>query len=266
MRREFYKAVMELLKDAALKKRETARQIEAVTKKIDSGDYSEKRIAELQRERAALTKSLRDIDYFALKELNELIEDVKRGLNAEVALNGSDVTDDTKLLAFNLTEREVVGLLEKNLKNPTMTQLILKYANERGLKLGLTYAGNKKELNALNGLPAVVETALRQYKNLSFIDRVFDENNSFKALFDIEDRKWRDTPVVTYSSDAVGNAIRMLTTDSKLSETAQRELVREFSDHVGVMEMLRDVARSNKKGAAVDELDKLIAGGTDAAE
>ena len=257
MRREFYNASMAIWRDALNKKRAAAQHIDTLKTKIDSGNYSEKRIAELRDELHTAEQQFELIDREAMQTLGDLLTDIRGELAAEMALNGADITADAQLLPFNLSEQELVTLLRKNEKNPTMVQLILKHAKERGLDLGIHFIGNTEELAALEDLEYAIQTGLKWFRNDNFFDRVFHENKSFKQLFDVDDLSWKERPVIQISDDRVRNAISLLEKDD-MSIDAQIAIIHDFEGQPGALSVLREAADKNARYAAVDEIDRML--------
>lgn len=131
-------------------------------------EESRSRIAELVTKRDGLKDDIREGKYsqaYVNEHVNpqiaELNRDIERAtaeaeqkacsivdahihsLEAEDVLDGSQLTDDVALLncGISLTERDISALLEKNKDNPTMIQVLGRYANEHGLGINL-YTGN----------------------------------------------------------------------------------------------------------------------------
>lgn len=85
---------------------------------IYNAKYTELEI-ELGRAKAAL----RD-------ELDSILESYVEELHAENTMRGSDINDDAKLLAFELSARDFSDIVNRNASNCTMLRLLRKYADE----------------------------------------------------------------------------------------------------------------------------------------
>lgn len=259
MRREFYKAVVDLTKETTAKKRTIATEIDKLKSEIGSGKYNPEYIAELETKRRVLMKQLEDIDTQVLREVDGLIADVKKNLEAETALNGADIHADAQLLSFGLNEKELLALLDKHAANPTMTQLILKSAKERGIDLPVHFVGNDDAIKAAESARDAVKVSIKWFQQDDVFNRIFCEGNSLQRAFDTDDRVWRDTPVIALSSDAVRNAADLLSNPSaNLSDSTQIGIVKEFADQPGVLSILRTAAKKGLHSSAVEEIDRTI--------
>lgn len=256
-RQEFHSNIMGLTKEAIANKRSIAAEIDGLRNKIESGKYSKEHCAELETKRRALVKQLEDYDIQVLREVDSLIADVKKNLEAETALNGADIHADAQLLSFGLNEKELLALLDKHNQNPTMTQLIFKNAKERGIDLPVHFVGNADAIKAAESAHDAVKVSIRHFNNDAVFNQIFCEGNSLQRTFDVDDREWRDKPVIDYSSDRVANAVRLLSAIENLSDSVQVDLVREFEGQAGVLSVLRNAAETGGHYKAVEEIDRL---------
>ena len=258
MRQEFFETVKGLVNKGIEDKRLLSVRAGEIKAKIESGRYSPQVVAELRDELRAIEREIESVDVDARHEADLLIEQFKRGLAAEVALCGADIDDaDAKLLQFDLTEKEYLSLLDKHQSNPTMTQLILKDAKTRGLDLGVHFTGNDSEIKGADGVRDSVRVALAHYQIPSVYDRLFGDGSAFERAYNVDDRNWRESPIVAYSSDEVANAVRLLSAIDNLSDSAQVALVREFEGQNGVLSVLESAAKSGRKNAALEEIERL---------
>lgn len=99
----------------------------------------------------------------ALQGAKNKVAQFRKDVANENNLNPADLTDDIKLLqpGIVLNERDIEGMLERNKDNKTMVQVILRYANERNIKVNRVYAGGTEEETIANNL----DTILRYYEN-----------------------------------------------------------------------------------------------------
>ena len=258
MRREFFETVKDLVNKRIEDKRLLSIRAGEIKAKIESGRYSPQVVAELRDELRAIEREIESVDINARHEADLLIEQFKRDLAAEVALCGADIDDaDAKLLQFDLDEKEYIAMLDKHQTNPTMVQLILKDAKARGVELGVHFTGNDEEIKAADGVSDAVRVALAHYNIPSVYERLFGEKSPFERAYNVEDRNWRETPIVAYSSDRLANAVRLLSAIDNLSDSAQVALVREFEGQNGVLSVLESAAKSGRKNAALKEIERL---------
>lgn len=259
MRREFFETIKALVAKAINEKQILTARADEVEKKINSGRYSPQAVAEMQSELREINRNLEGVGFSALRAADSLIEELKTGLAAEVALNGEDVNDsDMKLLQFDLDEKEMIELLNKHSENPTMTQLILKNAKSRGLDLGVRFLGNDSEIRNAEGAREVVRVAVSHYANPTVFDRLLGDNSELKRLFDVDDRNWKDRPVVDYTSDRLANAVSLLSSGDDLSVDTQRGIIQEFTGQRGALEILRGAANRGRNFIAADEAASLM--------
>lgn len=259
MRREFFETVKGLVSKGLENKRLLSVRAGEIKAKIESGRYSPQVVAELRDELRAIEREIESVDINARHEADLLIEQFKRALAAEVALCGADIDDaDAKLLQFDLTEKEYLSLLDKHQSNPTMTQLVLKNAKSRGLDLGVHFTGNDSEIQSADGVRDAVRVALDHYQIPSVYDRLFGDGSAFERAYDVEDRNWKDNPVVAYSSDRLANAVALLSGGNDISEDVQRDVVREFTGQRGALEILRGAAKRGRNFIAADEAANLM--------
>lgn len=80
-------------------------------------------------------------------------------LERQDALNPAELTDDCKLLTAGvpLTVSDLKTMLDRNTANRTMTQIILRYAREHHIDLGIYYIGNEEAIQQARGVPAAVK-------------------------------------------------------------------------------------------------------------
>lgn len=259
MRREFFETIKALVNKGIEDKRLLSVRAGEIKTKIESGRYSPQVVAQLRDELRSVEREIESVDINARHEADVLIEQFKRDLAAEVALCGADIDDaDARLLQFGLTESEYLSLLDKHQSNPTMAQLILKDAKGRGLDLGVHFTGNDSEIRSADGVSDAVRVALAHYNIPSVYERLFGEKSPFERAYNVEDRNWRETPIVAYSSDRLANAVALLSGGNDISEDVQRDIVKEFSAQRGALEILRGAAKSGRKLAAEDEAITLL--------
>ena len=262
MRREFFGAVKGLENKGIEDKRLLSVRAGEIRKKIESGRYSPQVVAQLRDELRAIEREIEAVDINARHEADLLVEQFKRDLVAEVDLCGADIDDaDAKLLQFDLTEKEYLSLLDKHQSNPTMARLTLKTAKSRGLDLGVHFTGNDSEIRNADGVRDAVRVALAHYQIPSAYDRLFGDGSAFERAYNVEDRNWRETPIVGYTSDRLANAVALLSGGNDISEDVQRDIVKEFSGQRGALEILRGAAKSGRKLAAEDEVITMLGEG-----
>ena len=139
--------------------------INELDNKIKSGRYSQMTITnELEPKKRELSRLRQDACHNALDEARSLISQFRED-NAKVnQLNPAELTDDVKLLQSGiiLKPRDIEGMLERNEGNRTMTQIILRYADENKINTDkIYYYGGQEEEKTAKALDSI----LYYYKN-----------------------------------------------------------------------------------------------------
>ena len=142
-----------------------ANQINELDSKVKSGRYSQMTITNEFQPKMAELRSARDkACKSALDEARSLISEFRKD-NAKVnQLNPAELTDDVKLLqpGIVLKPRDIEGMLERNADNRTMTQIILRYAEENKINTDkIYYYGGQEEEKTAKALDSI----LYYYKN-----------------------------------------------------------------------------------------------------
>ena len=259
-RKEFYKAVLDEVQGGIAVLNDRASEIAALRKKIESGKYSQKGIDEFREKIHAYEKEMENEPYDRLRKVNALIDQRKAVLEDEVALRGSDITEDAKLLNFNLSERELADLLKRNGDNPTMVQLILKNAADRKIDLGIVFVGHKPEIDSLFGVTEAAKVAFQHYMIESVFDRLFGEGSTFEQQYNIAEQTKQEPAKIAYSDDRIANAVRLLKDSHTLSPGVQQDIVREFANQPGVLSILKDAAKQGRQYEAATLADNLLTG------
>lgn len=131
-----------------------------IEKKINSGRYSQKTIDnELTPKLNELQDSYEKACINALDEAKSLVSKFREDNARANQLNPAELTDDVKLLQSGiiLKPRDIEGMLERNVGNRTMTQVILRYAEENKIALGRTYyTGGQEEEETARSLDNIL--------------------------------------------------------------------------------------------------------------
>ena len=131
-----------------------------IEEKINSGRYSQKTIDnELKPKLQAMQNNQREACKNALDEARSLISQFREDNAKANQLNPAELTDDVKLLQSGiiLKPRDIEGMLERNASNRTMTQIILRYAEENKIGIDRTYyIGGQEEEETAKALDNVI--------------------------------------------------------------------------------------------------------------
>ena len=260
-RRDFYKAIYDEVQTGIAILNDRANEIAVREQKIASGKYSVAFVAKLREEIHGFEEEMKRVPDEYIRKINTLIDQRKAILEDEVALRGSDINDDARLLDFNLGARELVALLKRNADNPTMTQLILKNAADRNIALGVWFVGNKAEIDSLDGISYAAKVAMNHYKTERVFNQLFGEGSPIEQQYNIDDQEKQEKPAkIAYSDDRIANAVRLLKESHTLSTVVQEDIIREFSNQQGVLSILKDAAEQGRQYEAVALAEKLLTG------
>lgn len=116
---------------------------------VREGKYSQAYVNEqVQPQISELNKGIERATAEAEQKANAICDAYTAQLEAEDVLDGSQLTDDVRLLScgITLTEKDISALLEKNKGNATMVQVLARYANEHGLGTSYLYTGNARSI------------------------------------------------------------------------------------------------------------------------
>lgn len=159
-------------------------QCKEIDKKINSGRYSQKTIdTELKPKLFEANQKYRKACDDALNEARELVAQYRADAAEEDKLNPAELTDDVKLMQSGiiLKPRDIEGMLKRNEGNKTMTQIILRYAEENKIDTGrVHYIGAQEYEETARGLDQIIH----------YYGRWIDKPNSKEMLrkfFGIDD-------------------------------------------------------------------------------
>ena len=116
---------------------EPLEKIRHYEEEIKSGIYNDagvRRLNEKITEQSMQRRAARDA---AIKAAKDKVNEYREYVEKNSRLDPAKLTDDIKLLqpGIVLTERDFIGMLERNAGNSTMEQTILRAAKERGVNL-----------------------------------------------------------------------------------------------------------------------------------
>lgn len=126
---------------------------------IKSGRFTQTAIKdELLPARDEVRAQIRDAQEAAKQAVAEKINAHITDLERLDALNPAELTDDCKLLSSGipLTESDIRFMLERNAKNRSMSQIILRYAREHGIKCDAAYLDHSEAIRNARAFPAIV--------------------------------------------------------------------------------------------------------------
>ena len=119
----------------------------------------------------------------ANKQIKALADDYISELNEANELRGEDLTDDAKLLTagVKLTGRELEKLFDRYGDNPTMQQIVHRYADENNIKLNRAVKfKNSPLIEAVSCTPAICEAVIKWADDASVYSELMPQLDGFK--------------------------------------------------------------------------------------
>lgn len=152
-------------------------------------------------------KNIERITEDGKKACRAICEEYAAELRDVDALRGADINDDMKLLqcGLNLSQNDIRAMLNRNSSNRTMTQLILRYAEDNGIDSGVRYIGNKPKIDKVNSAMSAVEVALKWWHDPStmMFDKLIGKGSALYSAFALEDDTPEEPAPVTFSQAQV---------------------------------------------------------------
>lgn len=143
----------------------TIAEQQKLEEKINSGRYSEQTLRnEVYPKRDELRHKINSMRDSALQAAKGIISQYRIDAAEKNNLDPAELTDDVKLLQAGivLKPRDIQGMLKRNEDNRTMTQIILRYAEEHNIDTGKTYyVGGQQEEETARALDNIIH----YYKN-----------------------------------------------------------------------------------------------------
>ena len=158
-------------------------EYKALDEKINSGLYTQKMInEEFLPKKTELKSQYESTISKALSDAYSLIDNYESEVAEMDSLDPAEITDDIKLLqsGIKLTDRDLKSMLKRNEDNRTMTQLILRYAEEKKIEVGSVYQSSlSRERQKINGLREVT----KRYERYMYDDDAKDVLDRFFKIF-----------------------------------------------------------------------------------
>lgn len=255
-RRDFYKGTIKIIKECCEMLQRYDNEIAGLKDKIKSGRYSQNAISEFTENINAIHRQTDTTISESLTALKDHIKAMRVSLDEEMSLRGSDITPDADLLKYNLSAKEMVAIMNRHENNPTMVQLILKNAEERGIDLGVQFVGNDREMGILNGIEYAAKVVFNNRYQSDIFDTLFGEGTDVESMFNVAD----PPPAVTlaYSDERIANAVKLLSDNRCLNPDIQKDIISEFENRPAVLSILRNAAVRGHNFDAVHLIDDAI--------
>lgn len=188
-RKQFYLNLHKAVKDGVSRivkaRNELAKTMEEMKNDMYSREYIENTLEPRRRE--AVRKIEQESDK-AKEAAYALLDEYIIQLEDEDALNGADINDDLKLLTcgMKLSKKDLLDMVKRNENNRTMTQMIIRYAEDNGVDIGIVYRGNKGLIETVKQLKANVDYAIKwtEYPKVNdMVERVWGEGTQMFNYF-----------------------------------------------------------------------------------
>lgn len=133
---------------------------------IKSGRYSQTTIKDdLLPARDEVRAQIRNAQEAAKQAVVEKINAHITDLERLDALDPAELTDDCKLLSSGipLNESDIRFMLERNAKNRSMSQIIIRYAREHDIKCDAAYLDHSEAIRNARAFPALANRWIDDY-------------------------------------------------------------------------------------------------------
>lgn len=159
----------------------TMEQSAAITAEIRSGKYSREELEKTYYPKSTeLTLKIRHDAEDAIRDAHRLVAEYRAECEARNnTLDSSMINDDAKLLqaGVNLTEKDIDDLLERNTDNPTMTQIIKRFAKEHKIRISGRHIDRLQEENRMcddvDFVISMYQKWIRHPKGKEMLDKFF---------------------------------------------------------------------------------------------
>jgi len=176
--------MLDIVKDLEARTTDLAPTVADVAKleaDLKSNRYSAQAIKEeITPKLNAAREKIRAAKNEANKAVAAMVNTYITDLQRMDALDPAELTDDFKLLngGVTLTAHDIKFMLERNAKNRTMSQAILRYAKEHDITLpGVTYIDHDKEIRDAQTIPGTVALYVDHWMHTA------DAMNILKKMF-----------------------------------------------------------------------------------
>ena len=178
-KKEFYDGVVDEVQATRDRIRDARAQIRKLEEKNKSGSYSFQKIAENKEEIRSLERDIESMRSSGKTKIETLCNEYAAELQAEDALKGSEMTPDANLLTsgLSLTKDDLSSMLDRNQGNRTMLQLVLRYAKDHEIDMGLSYVGNGEAIETLKAIPYTADVVMKWSEQNEVFDRLMGEGS-----------------------------------------------------------------------------------------
>lgn len=161
---EYYEDITRQIRDGVTKIGDLNKEYHTFDKMIKSGNYAGDKLHELTMNRDRTRQSIEHERKNQLETLQNLCDEIIEELRQEDDLNPNDIVpgDLTLLKDISiLNSRDLKAMIDRNSKNRTMTQLILRHCQKNNIDIGLEYDGNDDTIRNLSIIPDIAKTVFK---------------------------------------------------------------------------------------------------------
>ena len=159
-----------------------SRRNKQINSKMFSAEYVEN---ELRPEIKRLKKESAEEEKRLIERLCEMCNSYITELNSADDLKPNSLTADIQLLqtGITLTERDIEAMLKRNADNRTMSQILLRYAEEHNIETGMVYEGNKPLIESVEALAGTIPTVVKWHNRPDVFDKLLGEGSELASVF-----------------------------------------------------------------------------------
>lgn len=227
-KKQFYTRFTKELKEGMLRIQAIREKQQALTDKMNSGKYSKEYIEKnLKPESTRLFVTLGAEEGEVRREATAMINDYLRQLKDADSLHGKDITDDAKILncGIKLKKEDLLDMLRHNEGNSTMQQIIIRHAEQNGIRLGVAFVGNKKIIDNVEALADTLRYTIPWAQRNNWerdFERVYGPGSAAHAYF--MNTADNDTVgVIPADSEAAERLVPVLVDEKETEETGKTE-------------------------------------------
>lgn len=171
---EFITSVRKTLTEATDTVQEIVKKAAEIDAKINSGEYTQKKIDELMFEKHNVKRELEEAKKSGLNAAKAIVKAYREEIERADQLSPAEITDDVKLLSVGvpLRKRDIDGMLERNAGNRTMTQIILRYANDHNIDVEARYIDTHNHAQSVEQVNNV----------LGYYEKWMDRGNAYEMI------------------------------------------------------------------------------------
>lgn len=178
--REYLNSVKGKIDDTITELKKFQAKIDSNNKQIDSGMFKPEYCNELRRANRSISYDQTMFRQKALKEIEDISNAYSKELKLSNCLKGDQLTDDVKLLTcgVRLTDKDLMGIIERNKGNDTMEQIVSRYAQENKIDIPFVYVPENLQLaSRIKGYTQTADVVMKHFDKQNVYDElmgVFD--------------------------------------------------------------------------------------------